>query len=168
MAFVIGFTQVGVNIAAAESIADQTQNLGEFGKQANKFGKELGSGAAAAAPSFDGTTIRFKAGDSDFEITKDSLAPADNGTTIRYSHTAEDFEKQKELYNNDGKMEEIGNSQKDKLFADSETESPTLEGQIYSILVDMAKHDKEDLSQESFLEKTQEILGDISSVRRDA
>lgn len=95
------------------------------------------------------------------------MAPADNGTTIRYSHTAEDFEKQKELYNNDGKMEEVGNSQKDKLFADSETESPTLEGQIYSILVDMAKHDKEDFSQESFLEKTHEILGDMDNVLKD-
>ena len=45
MAFVIGFTQVGINVAATESIADQTQDLGALGKEANKFGKELGSGA---------------------------------------------------------------------------------------------------------------------------
>ena len=165
MAFVIGFTQVGLNIAAAESIADQTQNLGEFGKQANQFGKELGSGAASAAPTFDGTTIRFKAGDSDVEITKDSLAPADNGKNIRYSYTAEDFENQKNLYNDDEKMTEVGGEQKDKLFADSEMDSPTLEGEVYAILVDMAKRDKEDLSNEIFLEKTQEILGDIHSLR---
>lgn len=167
MAFVIGFTQVGLNIAAAESIADQTQNLGEFGKQANQFGKELGSGAALAAPTFDGTTIRFKAGDSDVEITKDSLAPADNGKNIRYSYTAEDFENQKNLYNDDEKMTEVGGEQKDKLFADSEMDSPTLEGEVYAILVDMAKRDKEDLSNEIFLEKTQEILGDMENVLKD-
>ena len=83
MAFVIGFTQIGLNIAAAESIADQTQDLGSLGKEANKFGKALGSGAASSAPSFDGTTIHFEAGNSGIEISKDSLAPADNGKNIR-------------------------------------------------------------------------------------
>lgn len=167
MAFVIGYTQAGLNFAAAQSIADQTQNLGTVGKEANTFGKELGSGAANAAPTFDGTTIRFKAGNSDIEIDKDSLAPADNGKNIRYSYTAEDFENQKNLYNDDEKMTEVGGEQKDKLFSDSESDSPTLEGQVYSILVDMAKRDKEDLSNEAFLEKTQEILGDMENVLKD-
>lgn len=167
MAFVIGFTQIGLNIAAAESIADQTQDLGALGKEANKFGKELGSGAASSAPSFDGTTIRFKAGNSDIEISKDSLAPADNGKNIRYSYTAQDFENQKNLYNDDEKMTEVGGEQKDKLFAASESDSPTLEGEVYAILVDMAKRDKEDLSDEAFLEKTQEILGDMDNVLKD-
>lgn len=124
MAFVIGFTQISLNIAAAESIADQTQDLGTLGKEANWFGKELGSGAVTSAPSFDGTTIRFRAGNSDIEISKDSLAPTDNGKNIRYSYTAEDFENQKNLYNDDEKMTEVGGEQKDKLFADSESDSP--------------------------------------------
>lgn len=167
MAFVIGFTQISLNIAAAESIADQTQDLGTLGKEANWFGKELGSGAVTSAPSFDGTTIRFRAGNSDIEISKDSLAPTDNGKNIRYSYTAEDFENQKNLYNDDEKMTEVGGEQKDKLFADSESDSPTLEGEVYAILVDMAKRDKVDLSDEAFLEKTQEILGDMDNVLKD-
>lgn len=167
MAFSIGFSQAAFNLAAAQSIADQTQSLGDFGKQANTFGKQLGSEALDASPTFDGTTIRFKAGDSDIEISKDSLAPADNGSNIRYTYGPDDFENQKNLYNDDEKMEEVGGQQKDTLFADSESENPTLEGEVYSILVDMAKHDKIDYSQEDFLEKTLEILGDMDNVLKD-
>ena len=167
VAFVFGWTQTTVSFAGANTIAEQTQSvISDYGKQASAFGKELSSQAGKAAPTFDGTTIRFKASGETIELSKDSLAPSD-GDNIRYLHQPEDFDAQTALYNDSEKMDELGGQQKDALFADSTSDNPTIEGQVYSILVDMARKDKPSYTQAHFLEKTQEILSDMDNVLKD-
>ena len=64
-------------------------------------------------------------------------------------------------------MDEKGAEQKDALFMDSESDTPTLEGEVYALLVDIAGKEKPDLSEEQFLDKTEEILGDMENVLQD-
>ena len=176
MAFTIGFTQTATNVALAQTVASKAGDLttqppvagiADIGKQANGFGKELGTKGLEGAPSFDGTSIKFNVGDKEMTLDKSELAPKDNGKNIRYAHTEEDFEKQKDLYNDGGAMDEKGGEQKDALFADSKSENPTLEGEVYALLVDIAGKEKPDYSEEAFLEKTEEILGDMENVLQD-
>ena len=176
MAFTIGFTQTATNVALAQTVAskagDQTDqppvaSIQDIGKQANALGKELGTKGKDGAPTLEGTTIKFNVGDKEMTLDKSELAPKDNGKNIRYAHTEEDFEKQKDLYNDGGAMDEKGGEQKDALFEDSKSDNPTLEGEVYALLVDIAGKEKPDYSDEAFLEKTEEILGDMENVLQD-
>lgn len=190
MAFTVGFTQTLTNVAVAQNVAANSTpptssttppsssttpptgdtgkfNINDYGKEANAFGKELGAKGKAGAPTFDGTSIKFSVGGKEMSIDKSELAPKPNGKNIRYAHTEEDFEKQKELFNNGDKMTEKGGEQKDLLFSDAESDNPTLEGEVYSVLVDMAKNQKTDYSEDLFLQKTEEILGDMENVLQD-
>lgn len=176
MAFTIGFTQTATNVALAQTVAskagDQTDqppvaSIQDIGKQANALGKELGTKGKDGAPTLEGTTIKFNVGDKEMTLDKSELAPKDNGKNIRYAHTEEDFEKQKDLYNDGGAMDEKGGEQKDVLFEDSKSDNPTLEGEVYALLVDIAGKEKPDYSDEAFLEKTEEILGDMENVLQD-
>ena len=170
MAFLVGFTTVGSNYALAQSVASKAStstSIEDIGKQANALGKSLGGSAKSAAPAFDGTSIHFKAGDKDYAIDKNKLVPSDNGKNIRYAHTEEDFENQKNLFNDSDAMTELGSDQKDALFADAESEKPTVEGEVYSVLMDLAKKEKPDFSDDVILENTTEILGDMENVLKD-
>lgn len=170
MAFLVGFTTVGSNYALAQSVASKAStstSIEDIGKQANALGKSLGGSAKSAAPAFDGTNIHFKAGDKDYAIDKNKLVPSDNGKNIRYAHTEEDFENQKNLFDDSDAMTELGSDQKDALFADAESEKPTVEGEVYSVLMDLAKKEKPDFSDDVILEKTTEILGDMENVLKD-
>ena len=179
--FAFTFTSTAGNYALAQGAAERTAQssatagavgtttgIEDLGKTGNAFGKELGGKIkAGGGPTFDGTNINYQAGGKTYSISKDKLAPSDNGKNIRYAHTAEDFEKQKDLYNDGGQMDETGNQQKDELFADAESPNPTLEGEVYALLVDMAKKDKPDYTGEAFWEKTTEIMGDMENVLQD-
>ena len=179
--FAFTFTSTAGNYALAQGAAERaaqssatagavgtTTGIEDLGKTGNAFGKELGGKIkAGGGPTFDGTNINYQAGGKTYSISKDKLAPSDNGKNIRYAHTAEDFEKQKDLYNDGGQMDETGNQQKDELFADAESPNPTLEGEVYALLVDMAKKDKPDYTGEAFWEKTTEIMGDMENVLQD-
>ncbi|WP_443743202.1 conjugal transfer mating pair stabilization protein TraN [Sutterella sp.] len=168
MAVVFGLSSTASTIAMAEtpSVTPPSSTV-DWGKSGNAFGKELGQGAKDGAPTFSGTSINFQTGGKNYSIEKDSLAPSDNGKNIRYQHTSEDFENQKNLYNNAGNMDEQGGQQKDELFADASSESPTLEGEVYSVLLDIANKRKSDYSQEVWLEKSTEIMGDMENVLKD-
>lgn len=174
MAGLIGFTQTATTVAMAETVTPPYLNnkpsaseITDMGHAANAFGKEMGKVGVTNAPTFDGVNINMNVGGETLQINKDKLAPTPDGKKLRYAHTAEDFEKQKDLYNDGSAMDETGGKQKDELFADSESDSPTLEGEVYALLVDMARKEKGDYSEEEFLEKTEEILGDMENVLQD-
>lgn len=174
MAGLIGFTQTATTVAMAETVTPPYLNnkpsaseITDMGHAANAFGKELGTKGKDGAPTLEGTSIKFQVGDKEMTLDKSELAPKDNGKNIRYAHTEEDFEKQKDLYNDGGGMDETGAEQKDALFTDSESGNPTLEGEVYALLVDIAGKEKPDLSEEQFLKKTEEILGDMENVLQD-
>lgn len=174
MAGLIGFTQTATTVAMAETVTPPYLNnkpsaseITDMGHAANAFGKELGTKGKDGAPTLEGTSIKFQVGDKEMTLDKSELAPKDNGKKIRYAHTEEEFEKQKDLYNDGGAMDEKGAEQKDALFMDSESDTPTLEGEVYALLVDIAGKEKPDLSEEQFLKKTEEILGDMENVLQD-
>ena len=174
MAGLIGFTQTATTVAMAETVTPPYLNnkpsaseITDMGHAANAFGKEMGKAGVTNAPTFDGVNINMNVGGETLQINKDKLAPTPDGKKLRYAHTAEDFEKQKDLYNDGSAMDETGGKQKDELFADSESDSPTLEGEVYALLVDMARKEKGDYSEEEFLDKTEEILGDMENVLQD-
>ena len=174
MAGLIGFTQTATTVAMAETVTPPYLNnkpsaseITDMGHAANAFGKELGTKGKDGAPTLEGTSIKFQVGDKEMTLDKSELAPKGNGKNIRYAHTEEDFEKQKDLYNDGGGMDETGAEQKDALFTDSKSDNPTLEGEVYALLVDIAGKEKPDLSEEQFLEKTEEILGDMENVLQD-
>lgn len=165
LAFLVAYTPIAIPLSRAHA---EEVSIESVGKEANAFGRSLG-GSATGSVTFDGASLHLKnpQGGQDYSISKNDLAPTPNGKNLRYAHTQEDFEKQKEIYNDAGEMSERGGKQKDKLFADAASENPTLEGEVYAILTDMASKNKGKLSEEVFLKRTADIMADMDNVLKD-
>ena len=149
-------------LAAEEEKVD----LSAIGKEATAFGKELNESALQNKPSFDGTNLTFQAGGQTVTINKDELAPpAGNG--LRYSTTQEDFDKQSQLFGSEEDFTTAADETKESRYQDSVSESPSLEGIVYSMLSEFSLSDKMDVSNEDFLNKTEDLINDIDNVIKD-
>lgn len=161
---IFGMSQVAFSVSRAADVSglDPTSNeMASFAKSANSLGKTLGEKYRDAAPSWDGSNINFQAGGQNFSINKNELVPKADGEHIKYSSSEADFEKQQDIWNNDDQMNELGSKQKDSLFENAQSDNPTIEGRVYQLLVDEAKTERTDMSKESFLQKSQDILDNL-------
>lgn len=161
---IFGMSQVAFSVSRAADVSglDPTSNeMASFAKSANSLGKTLGEKYRDAAPSWDGSNINFQAGGQNFSINKNELVPKADGEHIKYSSSEADFEKQKDIWNNKDQMNELGSKQKDSLFENAQSDNPTIEGRVYQLLVDEAKTERTDMSKESFLQKSQDILDNL-------
>lgn len=169
-------TSTGINWAFAKDDKWETklspsteirlENRGAYGKGAQNFGRELGDKAKNSAPKGDATNFSVQAGGQDYSFSKESFAPSPQ-SKVRYKYSSQDFENQKLLHDNPEQMDLVGEKQKDSLFEESKLDSPTIEGDVYAILTDLAGKNRADYSAADFLKKTQEIMADLENVLKD-
>ena len=153
--------------AAAAAGASGSSRAGtdfeNYAKEANAYGKSLAGEFSRMTPSWDGSSLGINARGTLYSIGRDELAPKADGSSIKYSSSEADFEEHKKLWNDGKRMDSDGAKQKDALFQNAAQDSPTIEGSVYQLLLDEVKRPGEDLSKDSSLQKSQDILDNIKA-----
>lgn len=138
-----------------------------MGQQGSDFARKLGSSGSSNLPSFDGSNMTFTMPDgSTMSIDKGSMAPA-SGNGINYSTSQEMLEKQMNAYGDDKAFSDAGGEGKDLIYESSQSDTPSIEGMVYSVLRDKAMLPDQDVTGDVFLDKTNQIMDDLSNALKD-
>ena len=138
-----------------------------MGQQGSDFARKLGSSGSSNLPSFDGSNMTFTMPDgSTMSIDKGSMAPA-SGNGINYSTSQEMLDKQMNAYGDDKAFSDAGGEGKDLIFESSQSDTPSIEGMVYSVLRDKAMLPDQDVTGDVFLDKTNQIMDDLSNALKD-
>ena len=138
-----------------------------MGQQGSDFARKLGSSGSSNLPSFDGSNMTFTMPDgSTMSIDKGSMAPA-SGNGINYSTSQEMLDKQMNAYGDDKAFSDAGGEGKDLIYESSQSDTPSIEGMVYSVLRDKAMLPDQDVTGDVFLDKTNQIMDDLSNALKD-
>lgn len=138
-----------------------------MGQQGSDFARKLGSSGSSNLPSFDGSNMTFTMPDgSTMSIDKVSMAPA-SGNGINYSTSQEMLDKQMNAYGDDKAFSDAGGEGKDLIYESSQSDTPSIEGMVYSVLRDKAMLPDQDVTGDVFLDKTNQIMDDLSNALKD-
>lgn len=149
---------------AGVDISDVTNNaqMSTYGKEAGAWAKGVANTQSENMPQWSGSSIQYTHNGEVMTIDQSSITPQPNEST-RFSSSMEDLDKQKDYWDNDEEMNNRGREQKDSLFVNSRTDNPSIEGVVYSLLVDEATAERPDMSKEAFLQRSQDILDNLKN-----
>lgn len=140
-------------------------DLNAIGKEASRYGLELGSQAGATMPTFQNGQIVIQTGSgSPITIDQNALVPSEG---VKYSTTMDDFKHQSEIFKDETAFTEAGKENLDKRYEDAMSDDPSLEGMIYSLMMDQSNGAKWDLTNEDFLNKSEQIFADMDAIVSD-
>ena len=161
--FTISQMMVGVARAGVD-VSELTSNpqMSEYGKQADSWAKGVANQQSGNMPQWSGSSIQYTHNGEVMTIDQTQITPTQQGST-KFSSSMEDLEQQQDYWDDDEGMNNRGREHKDSLFKNAKSDTPTIEGVVYSLLVDEATADRPDMSKEAWLQRSQDILENLKN-----
>lgn len=133
--------------------------MSALGKETQQYGMELGDSALKNFPSVSGSNVSIPMGDKSVNMTTDDLMPQGNkNSSVNYLYGADHIEKIKGYHDSSPELNDKGETAKEDLLKDSQSENPTIEGAVYGILTQMANMNRQDMSDDPMLDATKDLL----------
>jgi conjugal transfer mating pair stabilization protein TraN len=165
-------------IAAESTEVDTEDFLSQFGREGQLLGAELGAEAKAAPPQVQNGQITIPARNEDgilsyqgaTQLSVDSLYPGTNADNASLKQQYfPDGEKPnlsliQETHNSEEDMGQTGNDAKGSLWEDAYSDTPSISGQAYKLLIDSSNLTRPDFSNDPMMGQTNHTYENIDVI----
>lgn len=155
--------------AVAETTENVKTDMAKIGRETQKESVNLVRDALKTRPQVSGNqiTLPMKDGES-VNIDTSEIVPTDRDN-VKYSADKASIDRAQAMYDQPGRLTDEGGENKKNLFKDAESEKPTIEGHVYSILVDMSNKNNSNIinSDDSMFEATNKVYDNIEQITQD-
>lgn len=135
-------------------------NMSAIGKETQQYGMQLGESALKNFPSVSGSNVTIPMGDKNVNMTTQDLMPQGNSdsSSVKYLYGSDHINTIQGYHNSSPELNDKGETAKENLLKDSQSEHPTIEGAVYGILTQMANMNRQDMSDDPMLDATKDLL----------
>lgn len=151
---------------AVASPSSKQVDMAEIGHQSQEEGLELVKEAMKNPPKMQGNQLQLPGKDGQtVNITTEDIIPG-TSDTVKYRTDASAIDQAKAGFDRPGDLTDQGEENKKGLYEDSQSDKPSIEGQAYSILVDMSNKNLTNKihSDDSVFKATNEVYKDIDKI----
>ena len=138
-------------------------NMSAIGHDAQSFAEELSGDIVNNMPELNGSTLNIKM-PSGQSVQLDTNELKSQSSSVQYQYDDSYINRIQNYYDDPNALDDKGEEEKENLYKNATSDSPTIEGHAYAVVMDLANKEKPDLSSDPVLDTTKDLMDRIVEV----